>query len=151
MVGDTVAFAAEPAAERLLAEPLTVLPGVGDDARGIFDEPAVLLRALACGGRQRRAGRPGAGNLTGCRAVDAADRGGHAGGDQGGDGGVGGIGGGVVEPGEVLGAGEDLDQAEYLGGDGLVGEPGAEQRGVGTALGQPGGYSPGPGCPALRE
>ena len=80
--------------------------------------------------------------------------GGRAGGDQGGDGCLGGVGGGVVEPGQVPGAGEDLDLAEHLGGGGLVGEPGADQRGVGAVLGQPdapGGHPPGPGCLALRE
>ena len=44
MVGDTVAVAAEPVAERLLAEPLAVLPRVGDDADGVCDELAVLVR-----------------------------------------------------------------------------------------------------------
>ncbi len=136
------------------------------------------LAACGCrGATAAPAGPPGAGELTGCGAVDAAGRvPGHAvlaprrhgrpagiisgpggcgrpGGDQGGNGCLGGLGGGVVEPGEVPGAGEYLDLAEYLDGDGLVGEPGADQRGVSAALGQPdmpGGHPPGPGCPALR-
>ncbi len=47
MVGDAVAAAAEPVAERHLAEPLALVPRVGDDADGIGHELAVLLLGLA--------------------------------------------------------------------------------------------------------
>ena len=50
-----VTVTAEPVAERLLAEPLAVLPGVGDDADGVGHQLAVLLRGLAGGSpRDRR-------------------------------------------------------------------------------------------------
>lgn len=85
-----MAFAAELAAEGLLAEPLAVLPGVGDDADGVGDEPTVLGRVWR--GRFERDDRR------------ARRLGGRPGGDQGGDGCLGGLGGGVVKPGEVRGA-----------------------------------------------
>ena len=47
MVGDAVAVAAEPAAERFLAEPLAVPAGFGQDARGGCDDLAVEVRVLA--------------------------------------------------------------------------------------------------------
>ena len=50
LVGDAVAVVAELAAERLLAEPLAVPAGVGQDARGGCDDLAVEVRILAAVG-----------------------------------------------------------------------------------------------------
>ena len=70
LVGDAVAVTAELLGECLLAEPLAVLHGLGEDAGGGRDELAVPVRVLA-GGCLPLAARPGCGRIPAAAAAAA--------------------------------------------------------------------------------
>lgn len=91
---------------------------------GIAIRPEVAGNRTGLGGPQGQADRS-----AGCRNARRCRR------DQTREDLLGAVGGRIVEPCQCLGQSEDLEQAQYVGRDGWVGEPGPGQRSLCTAFG----------------